>query len=394
MERMNVSEIQDYLKQNKIDGWLIFDFRGQNYVATNFFAMKKEHMLTRRWFYFIPKKGKPALLVHRIERDNFPDTPGNVFVYISWQQLRDQLWALLNGCNSVAMEYSPNGTIPYVSTVDGGTLDLVRSLGVEVISSANLVQYFQCRLNEDQLQSHIRAVQSLDRIKDGAFEFVKQKIGRGETTNEYEVQRYILNRLEEYDLMTDEPPIVAVNAHTGNPHYAPGPDRYENIKKDDFLLIDLFGKERTPQGVYGDITWVGYVGEKVPKKYSDIFDIVAGARDAGLELLKEYSKKGKKLQGWQVDARVREHITKAGYGEYFTHRTGHSLDSKLHGNGVNIDSLEILDEREIIPGLAFTIEPGIYMDEFGVRSECNVYMSEEGPKVYAPIQKEVIPILA
>ncbi|MFQ5709325.1 MAG: M24 family metallopeptidase [bacterium] len=393
MSNINVKGIQDYLKQNQIDGWLIFDFRGQNYVATNFFKMNKERLLTRRWFYFIPQVGQPQLVIHKIERDNFPNPPQQVQYYVSWQELGNHLREMMQGCKKIAMEYSPNGAIPYVSTVDGGTLEFVRALGFEIVTSANLVQYFQCRWTPEQLQSHIRAVKLLDQIKDEAFALIGRRLTNQQTVNEYDVQRFILNSLQDNDLLTDELPIVSVNANASNPHYAPSSNRFSPIKENDFVLIDLFAKERTANAVYGDITWVGFAGEGVPEKYSEIFKIVAAARDAGLESLKLAAARGEKIQGWQVDRCVRDYIKKAGYGDYFDHRTGHSLHTKIHGNGVNIDSLETQDEREIIPGLGFTIEPGIYLEEFGVRSEVDVYYDEDGPKVYAPIQQEVVAIL-
>ncbi|MFQ5822621.1 MAG: M24 family metallopeptidase [bacterium] len=393
MSQIELIEIQKYLKENKIDVWLIFDFRGQNHIAMNFFDLQKERILTRRWFYCIPKSGEPTLLIHKIERDNFPQPPKQTQFYVSWQELKEKLGNMLKGSKRVAMEYSPNGAIPYVSCVDGGTLDLVRIFGVEIVSSASLVQYFQCRWTPSQLQSHIKAVRNLENIKNEAFALIGEKIRNGSSINEYEVQKFILNKLELLNMLTEEPPIVAVNANASNPHYAPSSDRCSPIKINDFVLIDLFGKEKISNAVYGDITWVGFVGEVIPEKFVKIFNLVAQARDAGLELLKDSAAKGEAVQGWQVDARVRDIITQAGYGDYFDHRTGHSLDTNLHGSGVNIDGLETQDQREIIPGLGFTIEPGIYLNEFGVRSEIDVYYSEEGPKVYGPIQREIIAIL-
>lgn len=393
MSQIELIEIQKYLKENNIDGWLIFDFRGQNHIAVKFLDIQKDRILTRRWFYFIPQRGEPALLLHKIERDNFPNPPNKTQFYVSWQELKQKLGEILEQSKSIAMEYSPNCAIPYVSCVDGGTLELVRSLGIEVVSSANLVQYFQCRWTPEQLQSHIRAMENLETIKSKAFDLLGEKIKKRESINEFEIQKFILGRLENMNMETDEPPIVAVNANASNPHYAPSSDRFSPINKNDFVLIDLFGKEKTPNSVYADITWVGFVGDRIPDKIVKIFNIVAEARDAGLELLKESAASGEPVQGWQVDARVREIITQAGYGDYFVHRTGHSLDTNLHGNGVNLDSLETQDEREIIPGVGFTIEPGIYLDDFGVRSEIDVYYSEDGPKVYGPIQREIIAIL-
>lgn len=393
MQSETIANIQAYLKEHHMDGWLIFDFRGQNYIATQFVRMDDSRILTRRWFYFIPKSGEPTLLLHKIERENFPDPPSKTELYVSWQEMLDKLQGMLNGSPTIAMEYSPGGSIPYVSTVDAGTLELVRSLGVEVVSSANLVQFFQSRWTAEQVQTHIRAVENLISIKSRAFEFVGRKIKNGEKVTEYDVQKLILQSLKDLDMITEEPPIVAVNANASNPHYAPSQDRFQIIRENDLLLIDLFGKEKQPGAIYGDLTWIGYVGEQVPEKYAKVFKVVADGRDAGLAFLRESAARGQKIQGWQVDKCVRDLITQAGYGAYFDHRTGHSLNTRLHGNGVNIDSLESQDKREIIPGVGFTIEPGIYLDDFGIRSEVDVYFAEDGPKVYGDIQQEIIVIL-
>jgi Xaa-Pro aminopeptidase len=393
MDKLNLLEIQDYLKDQNIDGWLIFDFRGQNKIATTFFNMDGDTILTRRWFYFIPKKGEVVLLVHKIERTNFPSPPLQTHLYVSWEQLKNKLKEMLKGCRKIAMEYSPQGAIPYVSCVDGGTLEMIRSLGVEVLTSANLVQYFQSRWSEEQLQSHIRAAKQADRIKDEAFKLITNRIKDNQSLNEYDVQKFILESFDKVNMLADEPPIVAVNANASNPHYSPSAGRFSAIKKEDLVLIDLSSKEKTPSAIFADITWMGFVGKTVPPKQREVFEIVARARDAGLQMLNEAAAKKQTLQGWEVDARVRGVIEQAGYGDDFYHRTGHSLDTNLHGNGVNIDSLETRDQREIVPGLGFTIEPGIYLDEFGVRSEINVYYSEEGPKVFGPIQKEILPLI-
>ncbi len=393
MSKIDSAAVQNYLRQQKFDGWLIFDFRGQNYIAASIFAMPKDALLTRRWFYFIPQKGEPVLLVHKIERTNFPDPPPKLETYVGWQELKIKLSAILAGSRSIAMEYSPDGAIPYVSCVDAGTLEMVRSLGVEIVTSANLVQYFQGRWSEEQVQSHSRAVKHLDRIKNGAFALIGDRIKTGRAISELDVQRFILDELAKVNMITEDPPIVAVNANASNPHYAPSVSRFSPIKKGDTVLIDLFGKEQTPDAIYGDITWMGYVGETVPQKQAEVFQILVKAREAAVQLLKDAAAQGKTIQGWQVDKAVRDLIAKAGYGDYFFHRTGHSLHTRIHGNSVNLDSLETQDQRDIIPGVGFTIEPGIYLEEFGERSEINVYYSEQGPQIFGPRQSEIIPLL-
>ncbi|MFQ5603658.1 MAG: M24 family metallopeptidase [bacterium] len=392
MVKLAIDAIQEYLREQNVDGWLLFDFRGQNYIAANLFDLNKDTILTRRWFYFIPQNGEPTLLVHKIERDNFPAPPKKTQYYVSWQELIARLKDMLNDWKVIAMEYSPQGAIPCVSCVDGGTLEMIASLGVEVVTSANLVQFFQSRWTKEQVQSHRVAVETLEKIKNQAFELIGDRIKAGEEVTEFDVQAYILNCFERLHLVTDEPPIVAVNANASNPHYSPTTSKFSSIQKNDLILIDLFAKQNTPQAVYGDITWMGFVGDTPDKKHLEIFDIVTKARDTGLQFLQDASRQGQTVQGWQVDKQVREYIAAAGYADYFDHRTGHSLNTHLHGNGVNIDSLETQDQRDIIPGVGFTIEPGIYLTEFGVRSEINVYYSEEGPRVFGPIQKEIVTI--
>ncbi len=393
MSKFDVAAIQHYLQEQNLDGWLIFDFRGQNHIAAAFFEMRKDALLTRRWFYFIPKSGEPALLVHKIERTNFPNSPRKLETYVGWQELKIKLGAILAGCRVIAMEYSPHCAIPYVACVDAGTIEMVTSLGVEVATSANLVQYFQSRWTEDQVQTHVRAVKNLDRIKNDAFALIRDRIKSKTAITEYDVQLFILKEFEKLNMTTDEPPIVAVNANASNPHYAPSAARFSPIKKGDTVLIDLFSKEKTAKAIFGDITWMGFVGETVPQKQQEVFQILVNARESALQLLADAAAQGKTIQGWQVDIQVRDLIKQAGYGDFFFHRTGHSLDTNLHGNGVNIDSLETQDQREIIPGVGFTIEPGIYLEDFGMRTEINVCYSEQGPRVFAPRQNDVLPLL-
>lgn len=393
MFKIDIDAIQKYLHEQNLDGWLIFDFRGQNHIASAFFEMKKDALLTRRWFYFIPKKGEPMLLVHRIERTNFPSPPRQLETYVGWQELQSKLDAMLKGHPTIAMEYSPRCAIPYVSCVDAGTFEMVRDLGVEVVTSANLVQYFLSRWSPEQVQSHSRAVKALERIKNDAFALIRDRIQANQPVNEYDVQQFILSEIGKANMITEDPPIVAVNANASDPHYAPSINRFSPIKKGDTVLIDLFAKEENPASVYGDITWMGYVGEAAPKKQKEVFQILATARESALQLLQDAADHGKTIQGWQVDVHVRDLIAKAGYGDFFFHRTGHSLGTKIHGNSVNIDSLETQDERDIIPGMGFTIEPGIYLNEFGMRSEINVYFSEQGPQVFSPRQNEIIALL-
>jgi Xaa-Pro dipeptidase len=322
--------------------------------------------------------------------------PGERVVYLGWKELESKLAELLAGHKRVAMQYSPGNAIPYVSRVDAGTVELVRSCGCEVVSSANLVSYFEARLNKDQLNTHIEAVENLRKIVFEAFNMIKTAINDGKTINEFEVQQFIVNAYERYGMTSNSPPIVAVNAHSGSPHYQPTETKHVDINKGDFVLLDIWAKKKQPEdAVYGDITWTGFVGDVVPEKHVKIFNIVAGARDAALNYVKAAVKEGRQISGWQVDDAARNFITEKGYGKDFVHRTGHSICTEVHANGANIDNLETRDERKIIAKTAFSIEPGIYLDDFGVRSEIDVYVDDNEVVVAGePIQTEVIPILA
>jgi Xaa-Pro aminopeptidase len=389
---LDVPAVQSFLRGSKLDGWLIYDFFGLNKIAQSLFEFSG-HMLTRRWFYWIPTEGSPTLVLHWIERDNFPPVEGDKRLYSSWLELEASLRDLLKGAARVAMEYSPGAAIPTVSWVDGGTLDVVRGLGIEVASSANLVQYFWARWTPDQLQSHIRAAEQIDKIKDEGYALIRRRIEAGEPVTEYDVQRYMVQRLEEEGLVTMAPPMVSVNENASNPHYSASESVHAPIREGDFVLIDIWAKEKSPQAVYADITWNGYVGTEVPARIVEVFEVVAAARDLAVDFLRQAAARGETTQGWKVDRVVREFITQKGYGEYFVHRTGHSIDTEDHGKGVNIDSLETKDTREIIPGLGFSIEPGIYLPDFGIRCEINVYYGENGPEVYTRSQDHVLAIM-
>jgi Xaa-Pro aminopeptidase len=394
---MDIPALQRALAEQDLAGWLLFDFHGQNPTAVNALGLAG-HMLTRRWFYLVPRTGDPVLLVHRIELGSFPkEVPGTRRGYSSWQSLRGELGRLLGGLGPkarLAMEYFPEGAIPYLSRVDAGTLELVRTFGVEVVSSGELVQAFLCRWDAAQVESHRRALAGIEAAKDAAFARIGEAHRRGETPLETDIQRLLLERFDAAGLETDHPPIVAVNAHAGDPHYEPSDRTPTPIKKGDLVLIDLWARARGPRDVYADITWVGYAGETPPPKLQEIFSVTAAARDVGLATVKQAFEEGRTLQGWQVDRAVRDHIGAAGYGDAFIHRTGHSIDTNVHGDGANLDDLETHDTRRLVPGLAFSIEPGIYLpaEGLGVRSEIDVFLSPEGPKVFGPIQRELVRI--
>jgi len=394
---MDIPALRRALSEQKLDGWLLYDFRGQNPTALAALGLGS-HLLTRRWFYLVPAQGEPRLLVHAIEAGSFPaHVAGARETYSSWQSLRDGLTRLVSSLpgRRLAMEYYPMAGIPYLSRVDGGTLELVRSLGVEVVSSADLVQGFLCRWSPHQLASHVRALRAIDEAKDAAFAYVGESHRHGYDPSEDQVQDFLLKRFADRGLVTDHPPIVAVNAHAGDPHYVPSRERPTPIRKGDLLLVDLWAKEAREEDPYADITWVAFAGDRPPAKAEEIFRIAAEARDLGLSTVRAAWKEGRAIQGWQVDRAVRDHIGARGYGDRFLHRTGHSIGtSAVHGDGANLDDLETHDTRELLQGTAFSIEPGIYLPEegLGVRSEIDVVLTEEGPKVFSKVQEELVRI--
>lgn len=383
-----LSRVQAELAREKIDAWLLYDFRGQNPTAGEALELAGR-MLTRRWFYLVPARGEPTLIVHAIERDNMPPLPGRKVIYAGHESLGAALRGALSGLQRVAMEYCPLGAIPYLSRVDAGTVELVRSYGPEVVSSATLVQDLVARWDEAQLRSHVRAAQGIDAAKDAAFDYVKRAHQRGASPLETEVQTFLMERFREASLVTDHPPIVAVNAHAGNPHYEPSERTPTRIERGDILLVDLWAKERGPRAVYADITWMAYCGATPPDEARRVFDVVAGGRDVGVETLRRAHQEGRTLEGWMVDRAVRDSIAAAGYGERFLHRTGHSIGAThVHGDGANVDDFETHDTRPLVPGLAFSIEPGVYLDAFGVRSEIDVFMGPGGPEIHSPVQRD------
>jgi len=392
--KIKVPEVQDFLRSQKLDGWLIYDFHHINPIAYELTGLTG--MQTRRWYLFIPSRGEAVALLHQIEKENYPELDVPKITYVGWRDMEAKLSQLLKGSRVVAMEYSPCNSIPYVSKVDAGTLELVQGIGVEVVSSANLVQYFEARWDHNLYQTHKYAAGELMKIKEETFEMVSQKLKKGEELSEYSVQQWVVERYRSHGLVSTEEPIVAVNANAGNPHYLPTREVHQPIKKGDLLLLDIWARQDIEKSGYGDITWMAYAGEEVPRRYAEVFEVVRGARDRGVEFIKEKVERGEKVYGWQVDEVTRDFIKNKGYGDYFIHRTGHSLGiTDVHGNGVNMDNLETRDERELIPGVGFTIEPGVYLPEFGVRSEIDVFMGEKGVEVTtSPPQKEIIPLLS
>ncbi len=370
--------VQNAIRELGLDGWLLYDFRAMNVLARRVLGLNPEHILSRRWFYFIPAEGEPRKLVHRIESGALDAYPGSKAIYLRWQELEAGVAELVKGAKRVAMEYVPRNANPYVSRVDAGTVELVRSFGVEVLPSGDLVQWFEACWDDEQEKTHFDAAIHTRSAYDAAFGFIRDRIQASKPPRESEVIKVILDHFEKHGLETDHPPIVAVNSHSGDPHYATTPQTDAPVRAGDFVLIDLWAKLKKPRAVYSDLTRVAFAGKEVPARQEEIFQIVARARDAGIACVKQAFASKQVLQGWQVDDATRKVIDTAGYGEYFCHRTGHSIGQETHGNGANMDNLETREERRVLPRTCFSIEPGIYLPEFGVRSEVNVYVDAKG----------------
>lgn len=393
---MNITQIQTALTELNINAWLLYDFRGINPIAQNVAGLAEAH-ITRRWFCLIPAQGEPKWLIHAIETSNFVDVPGSIAHYTGWQELNEKMAVLLADVHSIAMEYSPNAAIPYISRVDAGTLEWIRAFGVEVHTSAELAQRVEARLTEAQAEGHQAAARLVLTAKDEAFAWIGEQLRAGKAITEYDVQQLLLRRFEAMELTTDHPPIVAVNAKSSDPHYAPTATQTQSIKKGDFILIDLWAKQKAPDAVFADTTWVAYAGETVPERFVEIFEIVKEARDRTVAFIREKWVAEEPIYGYAVDDCTRAYITAKGYGECFIHRTGHNIGTAIHGNGVNLDNLETRDERALVPGICFSVEPGIYLTEFGVRTEIDVFLAgpgRDGVRVTtAPVQNQVLPLL-
>ena len=390
---MNLETIQSSLKELGLPAWLLYDFHGSNPIARHVAGLGPERLVTRRWFGLLPVSGEPTWLHHAIEAHLFTDLPGKRVAFVGYRELQERLRELLKGLDRVAMEYVPQGAIPYVSRVDAGTVELVRAAGPQVVSSADLVQYCEARWSAEGLASHRRAAQGLREVLQATFQEVASRVGGGQEPSEHAIQQFMMEQFRQRRLFA-EPPIVAVNAHAGNPHYEPRAQGSAPIRKGDLLLLDLWCREEKEGSIWADITWMAYLGPKVPEKQREVWDIVAGARDAAVSFLKESVGRGKSVRGSEVDEVTREHIRQRGYADRFLHRTGHSIGFEVHGNGCNIDALETLDDRRLIPRTGFSIEPGIYLSDFGIRSEIDVYMDERTVEVTTAVQDQIVPLLS
>ncbi len=383
--------VQQALREDGLDGWLLYDFHGSNPIATRLTDLATSTKLaTRRWYYLVPAEGAPRGLVHAIERHNLDALPGEKVVYSGREQLAAGLKQLLRGMKRIAMEYSPGNAIPYISRVDAGTVEAVRQHGVEVASSGDLVQRFEAIWSDEALATHRAASERLYRIKDRSFDFVRSRVRQGLT--EFDVQQAMVGWFSDEGLITDSAPCVAAQENAGNPHYQPTAAINRRIGQGEIVLLDLWGKLKAPGAVFADITWVGFTGATVPEKYAAAFAAARDGRDAGIELVQRAAREGRDIRGYEVDRATRQVIERAGYGAQFIHRTGHSLGESVHGNGVHMDDYETHDERRLIPGTGFTIEPGIYTPEFGVRTEINMFVGVRDAEVTGPRQTEIVPL--
>jgi Xaa-Pro dipeptidase len=388
---MDLSAIQQALRERNIDAWLFYDHHHRDPIAYRVLGLPQDLMVTRRWYYLIPAKGEPLKLVHKIESGHLDSLPGSKSQYAGWQELFDSLKRMLTGYRDIAMQYSPNNIVFTISMVDAGTADLIRGLGKNIVSSADLVAQFEATWTAEQIKTHFEARDAIDTITAEAFKEIGRRVRNGGTT-EHGIQQFFMEGFARENLVTDDPPIVAVNANSGNPHYEPRADRPVPIREGDFVLLDVWGKKNKLGAVYYDITWVGVVGKAPTDRQQEIFKVVRDARDIGIKTVIDAIAARKPIAGWEVDHAVRGLIKNAKYGDYFIHRTGHSIGTEVHSNGANMDDLEIHDERRILPNSCFSIEPGIYLPEFGVRLEVDVLVRDASAEVTGKIQKEIVTI--
>ena len=387
---MNLLELQEAIRAEGVDGWLFFDHHHRDALAYRILGLSDSLHVTRRWYYFIPAQGEPRKLVHRIEAGHLDNLPGTKSAYSRWQEHHAGVAELLNGAKRIAMQYSPECAIFYVSLVDAGTIEIVRALGVDIVSSVDLVQHFEARWNADQLASHLEAGRRVDLVRRESFERIAAKHWLKERVGEYDIQQFIGDRFTQEGLVFDSGAIVAVNESASNPHYSPDAQQNREIRKGDSVLIDMWAKLNQPEATYYDITWMGFCGDSPSTELQNIFGVLRDARDAGAERVKLAKAAGEDLRGFHVDDAVRGHIDTMGFGEYFIHRTGHSIGTEVHGSGANMDNFELHDIRRIIPWTCFSIEPGIYMPHVGMRSEVNVFVEELSARVTGEAQDRLV----
>ncbi len=392
---MDLAAIQAALRSHKMDGWLFTDFRNRDFLAYKILGLDFQKMNSRRWFYYIPARGTPRKIVSVVEKHKLDLLPGSMVVYLSWEQLHAALKKSLGSRKTIAMQYSPKNNVPYVSIVDGGTIELLKSFGLKIVSSADLVQSFVSVISEEGYRTHKQAAAAMDRIRAEAFEEIRQSLRTGGAKTEYDIQQFIMKRFQEENLTTYDPPMVGTNDHPADPHFDTTKETARVIKQGDSVLIDMWAKMNVPGAIYYDITWVAYAGTTPPPNYQKIFETVRNARDAAIAFVQDRFAKGKPCHGWEVDDACRAVVKKAGFGKKFLHRTGHSITEETHGNGVNIDNLETKDERRLMPGCCFSIEPGIYLEgEMAARAEINMFIKHDGTAEVTGEKQEDMVLLA
>jgi Xaa-Pro aminopeptidase len=390
---MDLAAIQQSLSEAGVDGWLFYDFHHRDPMAYHILGLDPDSMTSRRWFYYVPSEGEPVKLAHKVEPHKLDSLPGRQEHYLAWTELHDKLREIVKGSSRVAMQYSPMANIPYVSVVDAGTVELVRSFGPEIVSSADLVQEFEAVSGDEGYRSHCDAGAKVQQIKDEAFAMMDQALRKSGALTEFEVKEFILSRFAQEGLTSEgASPIVGFNDHPADPHFEPTAENTYRLHHGDTILLDLWARNDKPAGIYYDITWCAFAGQEPPDLYTEIFGVVRDARDAAVELVRERFAAGDPCFGYEVDEACRAVVDRAGFGQHFVHRTGHSIGVEVHGNGVNIDNLETKDERQLVPGICFSVEPGIYLaGKMAVRSEIDVFITTAGkPEIYGPVQQELL----
>ena len=387
---MNLILAQAAMQQEGIGCWLVYDFQKTNPIMAHFIAPSR--FVSRRVFLMIPVDGEPVIIGSKIDNDSLNSLSYRVEYYVSWQEMEAKLAEVLAPYQTIGLDYSPRCALPVASRIDAGSFEFIKRLGKTIKSAANVFQAAAAVWSNEALAQHLADCEAVAGIKDEAFALIEARLRNNEPVTEFEVQQFIMHRFEASNLFTPYPPIVAVNQHSGDPHYSPTKSKHSIIKRGDWILIDLWAKKPGYDYIFADMTWMGFAGQTPSAKQQEVFGVVRQARDAAVQFLQAAVERGNVVEGWQVDDATREVISRAGYGDYFFHRTGHSLGpgDNVHGQGANIDNLETHDTRRLQSGIGFSIEPGIYLPAFGVRLEINVYMGDSGPCVTTPVQRQII----
>jgi len=393
---MQIEAIQDALREQELDAWLFYDHHHRDSIAYSILGLPASALVTRRWYYVVPAAGEPRKLVHRIESGRLDSLPGSKGVYSSWQELEKGLDAMLAPYEKIAMQYSPRNAIMYVSMLDAGTMEVLREMGKTIVSSANLVSRFEAVLSPEQIASHYEAQKAIDEILAEGFREIGRRVrpasGSPGKVTEYDIVQWLSEAMRRADMVWENGPNVSVNANSADSHYEPTEASAKKIHDGDFVLIDIWGRKDRPGTCFYDITWTGVVGREPSDKEKEVFEVVRNARDAAVKAVKEAFYRKEPIAGWQADDASREVINAAGYGKYFTHRTGHNISNTLHGNGAHLDNLETHDERLILPHTCFSVEPGVYLKQFGIRSELNMITTAERAAASGRVQQELVRI--